>query len=126
MKSKPSKNGPRVALFVLALCLIAFLATVWNYSRTHPFAENATVVSRDGTLVIEAVFPPSRNILPGQRVVVAFPKDTTPARGGLIVSISDSGIATISLDSEIPSPADTKVSVSIDGTVGPLPLPETP
>jgi hypothetical protein len=126
MKSKPSKNGPRVALFVLALCLLAFLATVWNYSRTHPFADNATVVSRDGTLVIEAVFPPSRNILPGQRVVVAFPGDSTPARGGTILTLSESGTATISLDSEIPAPAGAKVTVSIDGTVGPQPLPESP
>lgn len=126
MKSRSSKNGPLVALVVLALCFIAFLATVWNYSRTHPFAENASVVSRNSTPLVEAVFPPSRSILPGQRVVVAFPNDSTPARGGTILSISDTGTATISLDSEIPAPAGTRVSVSIDGTVGPQPLLETP
>jgi hypothetical protein len=126
MKSRSSKNGPIVALVVLALCFVAFLATVWNYSRTHPFADNATVVSIDGTPRIEAVFPSSRTILPGQRVVVVFPNDSSPARGGTILSISDTGTATISLDSGIPAPVGTQVTVSIDGTVGPQPLPESP
>lgn len=126
MKSRSSKNGPAVALLVLGLCLGGFLATMWNYSRTHPFAESASVVSRDGAALIEAVFPASRTILPGQRVVVAFPDDSTRARGGTILAISDTGTATITLDSEIPAPAGTKVTVSIDGTVGPQPLPQKP
>ncbi len=123
MKPNPTrKNGRLVALFVLALCAGAFLATVWNYSRTHPFADSAEIVLRDGSPRIVAVFPGSRKIEPGQRVVVAIPNDTNPARGGTIVELSREGEAWIDLDSEIPAPVGTKVSVSIDGTVGPQPL----
>jgi hypothetical protein len=123
MKLKSTRNGPAVALLVLALCAGGFLATVWNYSRTHPFAESAEVVSRDGATRIAAVFPSSRKIQPGQRVVVAIPEDTNPARGGSIVEISEQGEALILLDSGIPAPVGTRVTVSIDGTVGPQPLP---
>jgi len=114
-----SRNGPVVALVVLALCVAAFLATTWNYSRTHPFAENAEVVLVDGTPRISAVFPVSKKIQPGQRVVVSLAGDATPARGGTILDIDQSGRATIVLDSEIPSPAGTRATVSVDGTVGP-------
>ncbi len=116
---KKSRNGPIVALAVLALCVAAFFATTWNYSRTHPFADNAEVVLRDGAPRISAVFPVSKKIQTGQRVVVSIENDTTPARGGTILEIDQSGRAWIELDTEIPSPAGTRATVSIDGTVGP-------
>lgn len=116
---KKSRNGPVVALVVLALCVAAFLATTWNYSRTHPFAENAEVVLVDGTPRITAVFPVSKKIQPGQRVVVSIKNDSAPARGGTMLEIDQNGRASIELDTEITAPAGTRATVSIDGTVGP-------
>jgi hypothetical protein len=116
---KKSRNGPVVALAVLALCIAAFFATTWNYSRTHPFAENAEVVLRDGAPRISAVFPVSKKIQPGQRVIVSIKNDTTPAHGGKILEIDQNGQASIELDTEITAPAGTSATVSIDGTVGP-------
>jgi hypothetical protein len=116
---KKSRNGPIVALAVLALCVAAFFATTWNYSRTHPFADNAEVVLLDGAPRISAVFPVSKKIQTGQRVVVSIENDTIPARGGRIIEIDENGRSWIELDTEIPSPAGTRATVSIDGTVGP-------
>ena len=123
MKPKAFRNGPAVALLLLALCTAGFLATVWNYSRTHPFSKSAEVVSRDGSTRIAAVFSKSKKIEPGQRVIVAIPNDTNPARGGTIVEIDEPGKVWIDLDTEIPAPVGTQVTVSIDGTVGPQPIP---
>lgn len=116
---KPSRNGPIVALVVLALCVGGFFATTWNYSRTHPFAEHAEVVLIDQAPGISAVFPASKKIQPGQRVVVSIVGDPTPARGGTIREIDQSGRASIILDTDLAAPSGTRATVSIDGTVGP-------
>lgn len=116
---KHSRNGPLVALTVLALCVGGFLATTWNYSRTHPFAENAEVVLLDGAPRISAVFPVSKKIQAGQRVVVSIEGDPTPARGGTILEIDPSGRASIRLDTDLAASPGTLATVSIDGTVGP-------
>jgi hypothetical protein len=117
--AKPSRNGPIVTLAVLALCFAAFLATVWNYSRTHPFANNAEVALRDGIPGISAVFPGKTKVQSGQRVVVSIHGDPLPARGGTIREISQSGLAWITLDAPLSAPPGTPATVSIDGTVGP-------
>lgn len=115
--NKPKRrSGRAVALGLILICIAGFLGTVWNYTRTHPFASEATLLSSS---IVEADFPQDANIQKGQRAVISIPGNEI--RGGTISEISDSGKAIIQMDSEVSEDAGTKVRVNIDGTVGPQP-----
>lgn len=118
--TKRRNNGPAVALGLVILCVIGFLSTVWNYSRTHPFSSSATVVETGDRAVVKAIFdaPPPPV---GQRIVLKITGDSTPARGGAVVESSPDGTVLIAVDSPLDAPAGTSVTASVDGTVGPLP-----
>lgn len=103
-----------MAFTLILLCGVAFLATVWNYSRTHPFATEATVVS---PTTVEAIFAENLDLEKGQRAVVSILGKEI--RGGTILEISESGRALIQMDSEVVADSGTKALVNIDGTVGP-------
>lgn len=116
MKTNPPKrlSGRKVAFTLILICVAGFLATVWNYSRTHPFATEATVVS---PTTVEAIFAENLDLKKGQRAVVSIPGKEI--RGGTILEISESGRALIQMDSEVVVDTGTKALVNIDGTVGP-------
>lgn len=113
-------NGPAVAIGLVILCLVAFLATVWNYSRTHPFSTSATVIETGDRAVVKATFdaPPPQV---GQRIVLKITGDSTPARGGTVMESSPGGTVLITVDSPLDAPAGTSATASVDGTVGPHP-----
>lgn len=108
------RNGRNVALALILICIAGFLATVWNYSRTHPFANDATLLSAS---LVEASFPKEANLKKAQRAVISI--SGKEIRGGTILEVSDSGKALIQMDAEVSAKAGTKVHVNIDGTVGP-------
>lgn len=116
-------NGRLVALALLALCIAAFLATVWNYSRNHSFASKASLTSSGTPSILTASFSPDSNIQEGQRVVISIEGDSAKARGGVIKILTPQGIATIESDEPVTAPAGARATVSIDGTVAPQPLP---
>lgn len=113
-KSPKRRNGRAVAIGLILLCLAAFSATVWNYTLTHPFANEATLIS---PTQVEAVFSQNPKLQTGQRAVVSI--SATEAKGGSIIDISDDGRALIQLDSETAAPTGLRVHVNIDGTLGP-------
>ena len=115
METKPKRrNGRAVVLGLLLLCLAGFLATVWNYTRTHPFATAAKLVSPDR---VEADFPKNPDLQKGQRAVISI--TTNETKGGTILEIAETGMALIQMDSETSAPLGSRVHVNIDGTVGP-------
>ncbi|MFZ9920496.1 MAG: hypothetical protein ACO3FQ_04975 [Terrimicrobiaceae bacterium] len=115
METKPKRrNGRSVAIGLILICLAAFLATVWNYTRTHPFANKATLVSPSQ---VEAVFSGKSNLQKGQRAVVSISANET--KGAMIVDISETGRALIEMDSKVSAPVGTPVHVNIDGTLAP-------
>lgn len=116
-KSPKRRNGRIVAIGLILLCLAGFLATVWNYTRTHPFAREATLLT---STTVEAVFPNGANLKKGQRAVISI--SNKEIKGGTILDISNSGRALIQMDSEVSAREGSKVRVNIDGTVGPQPV----
>lgn len=125
MKSQPKAqraSGRIVTLFLLALCVAAFLATVWNYSRNHAFAKNASLDSIGMPSLLTASFDPKSKIQTGQRVVIRIDGDTKQVRGGVIKNLTPQGIATIETDEQATAPLHSQASVSIDGTMGPQPI----
>ena len=116
METNPPKrrNGRAVAIGLILLCLAAFSLTVWNYTRTHPFAHEAKLIS---PAQVEAIFSQNPTLQKGQRAVVSI--SATEAKGGTIVELSAPGRALIQLDSEVFAPAGSRVHVNIDGTLGP-------
>ncbi len=115
-------SGRIVTLFLLALCVAAFLATVWNYSRNHAFAKNASLDSNAMPSLLTASFDPESRIREGQRVVVRIDGDSVKVRGGVIKNLTPQGIATIEIDEQARAPLHSKASVSIDGTIAPQPI----
>lgn len=113
-------NGPLVALALALLCLAAFLATLWNYTRTHPFSTSAVLIESGEKPIIKATFhepiPPI-----GQRVVLKITGDQVPARGGTIVQHPGDGIVLIAVDTPVTAPPGSTATANIDGTVGPVP-----
>jgi hypothetical protein len=122
-KSRRS-NGRLVVAGLLVLCLAGFFATVWNYSRTHALTSQAAVQSNGNPSFLHAQFKPGSSIQAGQRVVVKIPDDPRPSRGGRIIHLSPEGLALIETDSPVTSAPGSKATVSIDGTVGPRPVPQ--
>lgn len=116
-------NGRLVALALLALCIVAFLATVWNYSRNHAFASEAKLISTGTPSILTASFNPESRIQEGQRVVISVAGDSAKARGGVVKNLTPQGIATIQSDEPVTAPVGSRATVSIDGTVAPQPLP---
>ena len=118
METEPPKrlNGRAVAFTLILICGAGFLATAWNYSRTHPFASEATIVS---PTTVEATFPVTAGLEKGQRAIVSISEKEI--RGGTILEISEAGRALIQMDSEVAADIGTKARVNIDGTVGPRP-----
>jgi len=116
MENRPTKRrrGPIVVTGLILLCLTAFSLTVWNYTRTHPFANEAVIIS---ATQVEADFPNRSNLQKGQRAVISISDNET--KGGTIIEISETGRALIQMDSDTSAPAGTAVHVNIDGTVGP-------
>lgn len=108
------RNGRVVAIGLILLCLAAFAATVWNYTRTHPFANEATLIS---ATQVEAIFSENPKLQNGQRAVVSISEAET--KGGTVIEISETGRAVIQLDSEVSAPAGSRVHVNIDGTLAP-------
>ena len=126
MKSQPKAHrasGRIVTLFLLALCVAAFLATVWNYSRNHAFAKNASLDSNGMPSLLTASFDPKSKIQAGQRVVIRIDGDTKQVRGGVIKNLTPQGIATIETDEQARAPLHSKARVSIDGTMAPQTMP---
>ena len=119
MSSSPRrKNGRFVAISLIALCIVGFLATVWNYSRTHPFSTSAKLI---GPTSVEAEFNyPAPET--GQRIVLKINGDTVPARGGTVVEKIGLCTVLITIDSPTAVPPGATVTASVDGTVGPVPL----
>ena len=116
-KSPKRRNGRAVAIGLILLCLAGFLATVWNYTRTHPFASQATLLN---STTVEAVFSNGANLKKGQRAVISI--SDKEIKGGTILDITESGRALIQLDSEVSAVQGSAVHVNIDGTVGPQPI----
>lgn len=116
-------NGRLVALTLLALCIAAFLATVWNYSRNHAFASKASLISTGTPSILTASFNPDSQIQEGQRVVIRIEGDSAEVRGGVIKILTPQGIATIESDEPVTASVGARATVSIDGTVAPQPLP---
>ena len=115
-------NGRIVTLFLLALCIAGFLATVWNYSRNHAFAKNASLDSNAMPSVLTASFNPELRIQEGQRVVIRIDGDSVKVRGGAIKNLTPEGVATIETDEQATAPIHSKASISIDGTIAPQPI----
>lgn len=115
-------NGRIVALALLALCIAAFLATVWNYSRNHAFASEASLESNGTPSILTASFNPGSRIQEGQRVVIHIEGDSAKARGGVIKKLTPQGIATIESDEPVTAPRSSRATVSIDGTIAPQPI----
>ena len=125
MKKTPQAgraNGRIVALTLLAVCITAFLATVWNYSRNHSFASEASLDSNGTPSILRASFNPESRIQEGQRVVIHIEGDSAKASSGVIKKLTPLGIATIESDEPVTAPPHSRATVSIDGTVGPQPL----
>ena len=114
-------SGRIVTLFLLALCIAGFLATVWNYSRNHAFAKNASLDSNAMPSVLTASFNPESRIQEGQRVVIRIDGDSVKVRGGAIKNLTPEGVATIETDEQATAPIHSKASISIDGTIAPQP-----
>lgn len=112
-------NGRTVALLLLALCIAAFLATVWNYSRNHAFAKNASVDFNGRASILTASFDPQSKVQAGQRVVIRIDGDSVKVRGGTIKSLTSQGIAIIETDDQVTAPLHANATVSIDGTIAP-------
>ena len=119
---KGRANGRSVALVLLALCIAAFLATVWNYSRNHSFASEASLDSNGTPSILTASFNPESGLQEGQRVVIRVEGDSAKARGGVIKNLTPQGLATIESDEPITASPRSRASVSIDGTVAPQPI----
>ena len=117
-----SHNGRRVVTLLLLLCFGGFIATLWNYTRNHPFSKNAILVSNTSPAQLVATFAPDAPIQKGQRVVVKIEGDSVPVRGGIITDISSTKEATISIDTEVTSADGSAATVSIDGTIAPQPV----
>jgi multidrug resistance efflux pump len=115
---KGRANGRIVALVLLALCIAAFLATVWNYSRNHAFASKASLESNGTPSILTASFNRESRIQVGQRVVIHIEGDSAKARGGVIKKLTTQGIAMIESDEPVTAPPGSRATVSIDGTVG--------
>ena len=115
-------NGRIVAIFLLVLCVAGFLATVWNYSRNHAFAKNASLDSNGTPSILTASFDTESRIQEGQRVVVRIDGDSAKVRGGVIKNLTPQGIATIETDDPATAPIHSKASISIDGTIAPEPI----
>ena len=117
METNPPKrrNGRAVAIGLILLCLAAFSLTVWNYTCTHPFANEAKLIS---PAQVKAIFSGNPTLQKGQRAVVSI--SATETKGGSIIEVSESGRALIQLDSEVSAPTGSRVHVNIDGTLGPL------
>lgn len=114
-------NGRVVAMFLATLCVAAFLATVWNYSRNHAFASAAMLDDNGTPSILTASFDPESRIQAGQRVVIKIAGDSAKARGGVIKNLTPNGIATIETDEQVTAPVRSRATVSIDGTVAPQP-----
>jgi len=114
-------NGRLVALTLLALCVAGFFATVWNYSRNHAFASEASLTSNGTPSILTATFNSQSGIQNGQRVVIHIAGDSAKARGGVIKSLTPQGIATIECDEALDAPIRSRASVSVDGTMPPQP-----
>lgn len=119
----PAKRipGKPVALVLLALCAIGFLATVSNYKKHNPLSTAATVQSPGNPATLQAVFETGANIQPGQRVLIRVPGAEPERLAGTIVSIAPDGTATIETTSPLDSPAGTPATASIEGTLPPQP-----
>ena len=115
-------NGRLVALVLLALCVAGFLATVWNYSRNHSFASEASLDSNGTPSILTASFNPESGLQEGQRVVIRVEGDSAKARGGVIKNLTPQGLATIESDEPITAAPRSHATVSIDGTVAPQPI----
>ena len=115
METNPPKrrNGRAVAIGLILLCLAAFSLTVWNYNRTHPFANEAVIISASQ---VEANFPNRSNLQKGQRAVISISDNET--KGGTLIEISETGRALIQMDSDTSAPAGSAVHANIDGTLG--------
>ena len=123
MKSTAGRsNGRLVAVALLALCVAGFLATIWNYSRNHSFASEASLDSNGTPSILTASFNQGSRIQEGQRVVIRVEGDSANARGGVIKNITPQGLATIESDEPITAPPRSRATVSIDGTVAPQPV----
>ncbi len=115
-------NGRLVALTLLALCVAGFIATVWNYSRNHSFASEASLDSNGKPSILTASFNPESRLQEGQRVVIRVEGDSAKARGGVIKNLTPQGLATIESDDPITAPLGSRATVSIDGTIAPQPI----
>lgn len=113
--------GKLVALALLALCVLGFLATVSNYKKFNPLSTAATVQSPGNPAILHALFEPGANIQPGQRVLIRVPGADPERLAGTIVSIAADGTATIETTSPLDSPAGTPATASIEGTLPPQP-----
>jgi hypothetical protein len=123
MKSTAGRsNGRLVAVALLALCVAGFLATIWNYSRNHSFAGEASLDSNGTPSILTASFNLGSRIQEGQRVVIRVEGDSANARGGVIKNLTPQGLATIQSDEPITAPLRSRATVSIDGTVAPQPV----
>ena len=116
-----NSNGRFVVVGLLILSLIAFGATVWNYSRNNPMSREARLKSNGSPAIVTAKFDNQIRVTSGQRVVVRINGDTTKAHSGLITDVSPEGVATIQIDAAVTARPSAKASVSIDGTVAPEP-----
>jgi hypothetical protein len=114
-------SGRLVALILIILCLISFLATVSNYKKFNPLSTAATVQSPGNPAILHALFEPGANIQPGQRVLIRVPGADPERLAGTIVSIAADGTATIETTSPLDSPAGTPATASIEGTLPPQP-----
>ena len=121
-KTAGRSNGRVVSLALLALCVAGFLATVWNYSRNHSFASEASLNSNGTPSILTASFNLGSRIQEGQRVVIRVEGDSANARGGVIKNLTPQGLATIESDEPITAPPGSRATVSIDGTVAPQPV----
>lgn len=124
MNSTPQrKNGHLVVAALTFLCLAGFFATVWNYSRTHPLSTSAVLVATGDKPIVKAVFESPAPAL-GQRIVLKISGDSLPARGGIVVDQSSADTVLIAIDTTPTAPVGSQATASVDGTVGPLPLPD--
>ena len=117
-----NSNGRFVVVGLLILSLIAFGATVWNYSRNHSFASDASLDSNGTPSILTASFNLESRIQEGQRVVIRVEGDSAKARGGVIKNLTPQGLATIESDEPITAPLRSRATVSIDGTIAPQPI----
>lgn len=109
--------GKLVALGLLALCVLGFLATVSNYKKNNPLSTAATVQSPGNPAILQAPFEPGARIQTGQRVLIRVPGADPERLAGTIVSIAADGTATIETTSPLDSPAGTPATASIEGTL---------